>query len=60
MISQKKIREIARKENRKISKKAINKVQTILEKRAIELITKAKRNADFSGRNVIKDSDIED
>lgn len=61
MMTIRKIRELARKENNKrISKKAINKINSLLEKQLYITIRKAIRNADFAGRNTNKDEDIVD
>ena len=59
MLSLKKIKDIADKENKKISKKAIDKISLILEKNAREIIKKSARNADFEGRKIIKEKDVE-
>ena len=59
MISLKNLKDIADKENKKISKKAIDKISLILEKSAREIIKNSARNADFGGRKVIKEKDVE-
>ena len=59
MISIAKIRDIATKEKKKISRKAINKINQIIEENLRKIIRKASRNADFSGRKIIKEEDIE-
>lgn len=53
-----KIKEIARKEGKRISKSAIKKINKILEDKVREIIKKAVRNADFAGRKTIKEKDI--
>ena len=59
MLSLKKLKDIVNKENKKISKKAIKKINLLLEEKARETIKKSARNADFEGRKVIKEKDIE-
>ena len=59
MISLKKIKDIANGKNKKISRKAIDKISLILEKKIEEIIKKSARNADFEGRKTIKGKDIE-
>lgn len=60
MISHQKIKDIVKKENgKRISKKAIDKLNRILEQKIKEIINKAVRNADFSGRKTIKEEDIQ-
>lgn len=58
MAIQKLIKEIVKKNNKKISKKAIKKINKILEKELELLILKSSRNADFSGRVIINESDV--
>ena len=58
MTSIKKIREIAKKDDKKLSKKAIKKINSMLEEKAEDIIRKAARKADFSGRKTIKQEDI--
>ena len=58
MISIKKIKNIAEKEDKKISMKALNEIEKILEKECEQIIKKASQQADFAGRKVIKDEDI--
>ncbi len=48
------------KNNKKIGKDALKKIESMLEKNIIEIIKKASRNADFSGRKIIKAKDIEE
>lgn len=60
MISYQKIKDIVKKEDgKRISKKAIDKLNRILEQKIKEIINKAVRNADFSGRKTIKEEDIQ-
>ncbi|MBM3200455.1 DUF1931 family protein [Candidatus Woesearchaeota archaeon] len=60
MISHQKLKNIIKEENgKRISKKAIDKLNLILEQKIKEMIKKAIRNADFSGRNTIKEEDIQ-
>lgn len=59
MISFQKIKKIIKEENgKRISKKAINKLDKMLEKNMREMIKKAVRNANFSGRKTIKEEDV--
>ena len=58
MPSLKKIKDIVNKENKKISKKAIEKINLVLEEKVIEIVKKSARNADFEGRKVIKEKDV--
>lgn len=44
---------------KRMSKKALEKIEKILESEAKELIRIGVRNADFSGRRTIKEEDIE-
>lgn len=60
MAIQKLIRELAKKNKKKISKKAIKKINCILEERLKVLILKSSKNADFSGRIIINEMDIEE
>lgn len=60
MAIQKLIKELTKKNNKKISQKAIKKINDILEERLKIIIIKSSRNADFSGRIIINDKDIED
>ncbi len=60
MISHQKLKDIIKKEDgKRISKKAIDKLNRILEQKIKEIINKAIRNADFSGRKTIKEEDIQ-
>lgn len=60
MISHQKIKDIVKKEDgKRISKKAIDKLNRILEQKIREIINKAVRNADFSGRKTIKEEDVQ-
>ena len=58
MAIQKLIKEFANKNKKKISKKAIKKINNILEKKLELVISKSSRNADFSGRIIINESDV--
>ena len=58
MITQKLIKESARKNKKKLSKKAIAKINKILEEKLKNIILKSSRNADFSGRIIINENDI--
>ncbi|OGJ20406.1 hypothetical protein A3K73_00135 [Candidatus Pacearchaeota archaeon RBG_13_36_9] len=58
MISAKKIKEISKKEGKKIEKRAANKLVAMLEDKLQDAIKKAARNSDFAGRNTIKEEDI--
>jgi histone H3/H4 len=60
MAIKKLIRESAKKNKKKISLEAIKKINDILEERLNIIITKSSRNADFSGRIVINERDIEE
>lgn len=59
MISSKKIKEITEKEGKKIGADAISLLNKLLEKESEKIIKKAARNADFSGRKVIRKEDVE-
>jgi len=58
MAIQKLIKEFANKNKKKISKKAIKKINNILEKKLELIISKSSRNADLSGRIVINEFDV--
>ena len=58
MAIQKLIREFANKNKKKIGKKAIKKINSILERKLWLIISKSSRNADFSGRIIINASDV--
>jgi len=60
MTSSKKLKELAKKEQKSLSGKAIKKIQTSLEKKAYEMLKRAARKSDFAGRKTIKDKDITD
>lgn len=60
MISSKKIKQLVKKENKKIGKKSLDKIEGILEKKAGEIIKNAIKKADFFGRKIIKIEDISD
>lgn len=57
-MMQKLIKELAKKNKKKINKKAIKKINDMLNKKLEVIILKSSRNADFSGRIVINESDI--
>lgn len=59
MVSLQKIKELINKQGKRASKKAMIKIDNILEEKAEEIIIKAKKNADFLGRRTIKEEDIE-
>ncbi len=54
----KKIKELARKNRKKISKEAIKEINKILIEKASDIVRKASRNSDFFGRKTIKKEDI--
>lgn len=58
MTIQKLIKELVKKKKKKISKKAIRKINEILEEKLEVIILKSSRNADFSGRVIIGESDV--
>lgn len=58
MVSSKRIKEFAEKEDKKLSKKAIGRINKYLEKKVLEIIKSAKKNADFYGRKIIKEEDL--
>lgn len=59
MISKKKVKEFAEKENsKKISEDAIKKLDEILEEKMRKILKKSSRSADFAGRTVIRKEDI--
>ncbi len=61
MISERKIKHFVAKESgKKISKDAVKKVNELIAQYIGNLIKKASRNADFSGRIVIKKDDFKD
>ena len=53
------IKELARKEGKKIGKETIKKINKILEGETARIIKKSARNADFMGRKIIKEEDGE-
>lgn len=59
MISTKTIKEIAKQENKKIGNEAIKKIEHILTEKTKDIIKNATREADFSGRQVIRKEDVE-
>jgi len=58
MISSKKIKELAKKGDKKISKEAVNELKKYLLKAACSRIISASKNADLNGRKIIKLEDI--
>jgi len=56
----KRIKEISKIENKRISKKALSKIAEILEKRAREIVKRAAKNADFAGRATIRAEDVQE
>jgi len=58
MISSKTIKELARKKRKKIGKLAVEKVEKILKGEAKNIIEDAAKEADFMGRQTIKEEDI--
>ncbi len=58
MISEKLIKEIAEKKGKKIGISAIEKIKKILHEEAEKLVMRASRQADFSGRKIIRAEDI--
>lgn len=59
MVSTKEIKKIAGKNNKKIGKDALLKIEMKIKKNIQMLIKKASRNADLSGRKIIKSEDID-
>ena len=59
MITYKSTRKTVLKFNKKISIKALKKLKDCLEKEAEKKLFYASRNADYSGRKIIKEEDIE-
>ena len=55
----KKIKEIALRHDKKIGKDAVMKLNSILEEELNRLIQKAIKQADISGRKVIKIEDVQ-
>jgi len=58
MISEKLIKEIAKIKGKKIGISAIEKIKSILREEAEKLVMRASRQADFSGRKIIKAEDV--
>lgn len=58
MISSKTIKELAKREKKKIGNKAIVKIEEILLEKTKDILTKASRQADFRGRSVIREEDV--
>ena len=59
VINKNKVAELVRKNGKKPSKEALNLIDKILSKKAEEIIERAKRKADFSGRKIIFVEDLE-
>ncbi len=59
MVSKKIIKELARMEGKKIGGKAIEKIEKILKVKVKEIIKNSAREADFSGRKIIGEEDVE-
>jgi len=59
MVLLKEIKKLAKNEGKKIGKESVKKIEENLTKEAEKLIKSASRNADFSGRKIIKPEDIE-
>ena len=60
MISKKQIKEFIKKEYKKrIGKEGISKLDNITKEFLFEIIRKASRRADISGRNTLKKEDFE-
>jgi histone H3/H4 len=59
VINKNKIAELIRKNGKKPSKEALSLIDKILSKNAQEIIERAKRKADFSGRKIILAEDLE-
>ena len=60
MMQIKKIKEFGKEHDKKISKNAAKKINEILEREIMKIIKKSARNADFAGRKIIKEEDIEE
>ncbi|MDP4039156.1 MAG: hypothetical protein Q8P57_01070 [Candidatus Pacearchaeota archaeon] len=58
MINKKLIKKIALNKGKKIGLSAISKIEKILQTELEKLVMRASRQADFSGRKVIKAEDI--
>jgi len=58
-MNKKLIKSIAEKEKKKIGVEAMIKINNLLEIYIKKIIQKASRNADFAGRKIIKQGDIE-
>ncbi|MBU1136491.1 MAG: hypothetical protein KJ559_03210 [Nanoarchaeota archaeon] len=60
MISNKEIKEIAKKEKKKIGEKAVKILNKIIKDKINDIIKKAAQNAEFYGRNTIREIDIKE
>ncbi len=60
MIKRAKIKELAKKQGKKLSEKAEAEIDKLLEKNAEEIVKRASRKASFSGRKIIMKEDLED
>lgn len=58
MISKQKLREIAKRFNKKLSSNAIKKIESIVNDDIEKIMEKAARSSSFSGRVVIIEQDI--
>lgn len=58
MVSKKIIKDLAEKEKKKIGNSTIKKIEGILTEKTKEILKDASRQADFSGRKIIKPQDI--
>jgi len=56
----KEIKELLKKKNMKIGKKAMKKLDLLIKERAEKIIENAINNAKFSGRKIIREEDIEE
>ena len=58
MVYKKTIKDIAKRYKKRLSKKAMDKLDKILNEKARDILDKARRNADFAGRSTIQKEDI--
>ncbi len=58
MITDKFLKETAREENKKISSRAMKKIEDNLKREIKKIIKDASINADFESRKIIKEEDI--
>jgi histone H3/H4 len=58
MISLIKVKNIAGKKGKKLSKKAFKKIECLLENKSEEILNRAVRSANLAGRMVIREEDI--